>query len=242
MVFSFLSRGCRVLFLVLAAHPAFAEPRMFLVLGESRDGQIGGALSATLAQFCGPSRCGETWAPANAVAAKSAQDDVFALDDAMPWHRQSSRRIGLGVQADRKISESLAATFTVSAALGQSRYAFPQGFTRVLSEPGTVGFTTLEIDPTLGLEWHAPVPHSDRLTIRTRLGIGHEIAFIRTRVDNPVLRVRNSATLHANFLELGAGLSMSPSHRGAIGMELAFAARGYSGERLTLTTELRFRR
>ena len=215
---------------------------MFVVLGESRDGQIGGALSATLAQFCGPSRCGETWAQAHARAAKSAQGEVFGFEDALPWYRQSSRRIGLGLQAERELSASLAATFTVSAAFGQSRYAFPQGFTRVLSEPGTVAFTALEMDPTLGLEWRERVPHSDRLTIRTRLGIGHEIAFIRTRVDNPVLRVRNSATLHANFLELGAGLSMSPSHRGAIGMELAFAARGYSGERLTLTTELRFRR
>ncbi|WP_444462316.1 hypothetical protein [Rhodobacter capsulatus] len=242
MFFSVLSRGCRVLFLVLAAFPASAEPRIFLVLGESRDGQIGGALSATLAQFCGPSRCGETWAQAHARAAKSAQGEVFGFEDALPWYRRSSRRIGLGLQADRELSESLAATFTVSAAFGQSRYAFPQGFTRVLSEPGTVGFKTLEIDPTLGLEWHAPVPRSDRFTLRTRLGIGHEIAFIRTRVDNPVLRVRSNATLHANFLELGAALSMPPSHDGAIGLELAFAARGYSGERLTLTTELRFRR
>lgn len=227
--------------LALAGCDVSAPPRYdtALSLGESRDGQIIGALEATSAQFFGAAARRVAPKPGSGGAAAVTLDPGLLEPDSGTPHQQTrSRRLGLRGAAHLPVLPELAAVAALTVSAAQSRYRLPQGL-GVAIDPAEIGFTMVTLDPSLGVVWTHPVGIAPGGRVQMGLSAGYEVSRIRTRLRSALLDVTNYSTQGSGYLELSLGAGFVPSNPGGVGVDFIVTGRGYREDAFILASELR---
>ena len=182
-------------------------PNIDYVVSVEQDGRhfIPPALTATARAFVG----GAATPPAGPAAPPAAGlpfeigADTLSPDSGTPYRRTASRRIGVGVVVDGRLTGPLGWEGAVRLSRGQSRYVLPQGL-GVLVDPITIAFDTDQLDAEAGLTLHGQQWHR----VQPIFGVGGGVSLTRTktRINSALLNVSNRSTHQQEFVYVSVGL------------------------------------
>lgn len=218
--------------------------RTSMSLGSSADGQVPGALEATADQFLGEPHLRPDPVPAASSARTGTirlSRDTLSPDSDTPHHKSLGRQLSLRNEVSTELAPGLRGVASLTAGLAQSRYHLPDGL-GVLADPTTIGFSSVSVDPALGLVWTPGLDLPSGGQLHLGIAAGREVARIRTTVRSALLDVTNYSTQSQGYVEFGLGLELPPPHQGDVGTELALTGRRYGDDVIVFGGALRLRR
>lgn len=216
--------------------------RTSLSLGSSADGQIPGALEATADQFLGEAGAAPEPAPGTARAGTIRLDrDTLSPDSDTPHHKSLGRQIALRNEASTTLMPGVQGVASLTLAAAQSRYHLPEGL-GVLSDPTTIGFASVSVDPAIGLVWTPALDLPARGQLHLGLAAGREVARFRTTVRSALLDVTSYSMQSQGYLELAVGLALPPPRPGDVGVDMTVTGRRYGRDAVVIGGAVQLRR